>query len=75
MHVIPPVRRQRQEEQFKVPFSVSSIPDCAIKACVAKKKQTNKTTVYILDKLIGTGIKGSLIMSRSELVPITRTKE
>lgn len=70
MHVIPPVRRQRQEEQFKVPFSVSSIPDCAIKARVAKKK-----TVYILDKLIGTGIKGSLIMSRSELVPITRTKE
>lgn len=72
MHVIPPVRRQRQEEQFKVPFSVSSIPDCAIKACVAKKQ--NKT-VYILDKLIGTGIKGSLIMSRSELVAITRTKE
>lgn len=71
MHVIPPVRRQRQEEQFKVPFSVSSIPDCAIKARVAKKKKT----VYILDKLIGTGIKGSLIMSRSELVPITRTKE
>lgn len=72
MHVILPVRRQRQEDQFKVTLSVSSIPDCAIKAHVTKKKIR---TVYILDKLIGTCIKGSLIMSRSELVPITRTKE
>lgn len=41
MHVVPPVRRQRQEDQFKVTLSVSSIPDCAIRALapVAKKKK------------------------------------